>query len=513
MKTITITLFIYLFVIHSFGQAPSIQWQKSLGGGEYEYAKEVALTSDGGSIAVGFTESIDGNVSFSHGGGDCWVVKTNASGSIDWEKSYGGTGFDYGYSIQQTTDGGFIVAGYSESNDGDVLLNNGGGDSWIMKLNNTGVIQWQKNYGGSMNDNAQCIRQTIDGGYIVAGNSESSDGDVVNSKGGSDCWILKLDDFGMIDWQQSLGGSSYDYVQDIKQTPEGGYVLCGGTHSTDGDVEEQNGNGDVWIVKLNNIGNITWEHSFGGSNYDFAQSIELSSEGGYILAGYSESSDGDVIGSHGGGDFWVIKCNDTGNLQWQKSLGSSGNDYAYCVKQTISGGYILAGYAELNDGDVSGNHGIYDCWLVELNTTGVLIMQKSFGGSGVDIAYSICQTSSMCYTIAGYSESNDGDVTGNHGNGDSWVIKLNSLSVGMESQQESIAINVSPNPSNGNFIFSGLEEGSSIVVYDVAGKIIFQENETNHNHSVDISNHAKGIYFYNVGLKNGGWVNGKIILN
>lgn len=512
MKKTTTFLIASLFSINSFAQAPSVQWQKAFGGDSYDYTKEVALTSDGGSIAVGYTESVNGDVSFNYGAGDCWVIKIDAAGLVQWEKSFGGSGFDYGHSIQQTTDGGYIIAGYSESTDGDITTNAGGGDCWIIKLDNSGSIEWQHTYGGTVNDNGKCIRQTVDGGYIVAGNTESSDENVSINYGASDCWLLKLDNVGMIEWEKTLGGTSFDYAQDIKQTPEGGYILCGGTHSNDVNVTEQNGNGDCWIVKLNNIGNIVWEHSFGGTDYDFAQSIELA-DGGYIIAGYSESSNGDIVGAHGGGDCWIIKCNSLGDLQWQKSLGGTGNDYGYSIKQLNNGGYILTGYSESNNGDVSGNHGSYDCWFVQLSAAGFLEMQKSFGGTGVDIGYSIRQISASSYVIGGYSESIDGDVSGNHGGGDSWIIHLNVLSVNVEENVYAAAIVVSPNPSSGNFNFVGLEEGSDIVVYDVAGKIIHQVTEVTVNYSLDMGSRAKGVYFYSVRKQNGVSINGKIILN
>lgn len=512
MKKAVIILFIYLLSVNSFGQSPSIQWQKSFGGGMYEYAKEIEATIDGGYITAGYSESSDGNVSFNHGAGDCWIVKTNASGSIQWENSYGGTGFDYGCSIQQTSDGGYIVVGYSESNDGDITANKGAGDCWVIKLDNSGTIQWQKTYGGALNDNGQSIRQTIDGGYIVAGNTESSGGDVTVNYGGSDCWILKLDSSGLLEWEKTLGGSSYDYAQDIRQTADGGFILSGGTHSNNGDVAEQNGNGDCWIVKMSDTGNIIWENSFGGSDYDFAQSIEETYDGGYIAVGYSESVNGDITDAHGNGDCWVIKCNSSGNIEWQKALGSSGNDYGYSIIQATGGEYVLIGYSELNDGDVTGNHGNYDCWVVQLNETGNVYVQKSFGGTGVDIGYSIRQTSAVSYIIAGYSDSNDGDITGNHGSGDSWVIKLNLLSVGVEENLQPLTINVSPNPSNGNFNFSGLMEGSIIDIYDVTGKIVSHETTETINYSVDITNQAKGIYFYNVISKSGEYLKGKIII-
>ncbi|MCX6296904.1 MAG: T9SS type A sorting domain-containing protein [Bacteroidetes bacterium] len=513
MKNIATFLFVYLLSTNIHGQFSSIQWQKSIGGGMYEFSKEIEYTSDGGTINIGYTESSDGDVIFNHGGGDCWIVKLNASGAIDWKKTYGGTGFDYGYSIKQTPDGGYIAAGYTESHDGDVTINKGGGDCWIIKLDNSGTIIWQKTFGGTLNDNGQSIALTADGGYIVTGYTESNNGDVTWNYGAGDCWVLKLDNSGSIQWQKSLGGSSYDFGQDIKQTSDGGFILSIGSNSNDGDVLTQHGNGDCWIVKLDNSGSIQWQKSFGGSNYDFGQSIEQTIDGGFILAGYSESNDGDVTAQHGNGDCWVVKCDKFGNLQWQKALGSSGNDYAYSIKQIDNGGYVLTGYSGLNDGDVIGNHGDYDCWVIELDNMGIVRMQKSFGGTGTDIGYSIRQTSPDSYIIAGYSTSSDGDVIGNHGGGDCWILRLNvsTLSIADYSQEQTIT--VAPNPSSGNFNFSGLQDESNLVIYDITGKIILQSEVKGINYSLNLKDEEKGIYFYSVTKKDGTNKTGKIILN
>lgn len=513
MKKLATLLFIYLYSANISGQSISIQWQKAFGGAMYDYGKEIETTSDGGYITTGYSESSDGDIFFNHGGGDWWVVKSNSLGSIQWEKTYGGTGYDYGYSIKQTADGGYIVAGYSESADGDVTGNHGGGDCWVIKLDTSGVVQWQKTYGGTLSDNAQCIRETNDGGYIICGYSESFDGDVTGNHGGGDCWIFKLDNSGTLEWEKTLGGSSYDFGQGIKQTSDGGYILTGGTNSNDGDVIGQNGNGDCWIVKLDNAGNIIWQNSLGGTNYDFGQSIEETIDDGYIIAGYSESVNGDVFGSYGGGDCWVVKCDNLGNLIWQKTLGSSGNDYGFCIQQINDGGYILTGYSELNDGDVTGNHGNYDCWVVKLDESGNSLMQKSFGGTGVDIGYSIRQITNGSFIIVGYSESNDGDITGDHGGGDCWVVRLSESSLGMEDNSLAQTISISPNPSSGNFNVSGLENGNRIEFYDISGKVIFQTKVSGSNYSLDLTDKARGIYFYRVNMKNGKSSTGKIILN
>ena len=343
---------------------------------------------------------------------------------IAWQKSFGGSGSDYAQSIQQTTDGGYIVAGWSTSIGGDVTGNNGGVDYWIVKLDANGNITWQKSLGGTGGDHAYSIQQTTDGGYIVAGNSTSNDGDVTGFIGSWDYWIVKLDANGNITWQKSLGGSNGDEAYSIQQTTDGGYIVAGWSLSNDGNVTGNNGSSDYWIVKLDATGNITWQKSLGGSGVDFAYSIQQTTDGGYIVAGYSNSNNGDVTGNNGSNDFWIVKLDTTGNITWQKSFGGSGNETAWSIHQTIEGGYIVAGWSLSNDGNVTGNNGSSDCWIVKLDASGNIISQKSLGGSNVDAAYSIHQTTDGGYIVAGWSDSNDGDVTVNNGNADFWIVKL-----------------------------------------------------------------------------------------
>jgi uncharacterized repeat protein (TIGR02543 family) len=415
---------------------PGIQWQKSLGGAISEDAQSIQQTFDGGYIVAGWSLSNDGDVTGNQGGVDYWVVKLNTSGNIQWEKSIGGSNYDEAYSIQQTSDGGYIVAGASGSNDGDINgVDHGGGDYWVAKLGADGNIQWEKSLGGSGTDSAQSIQQTSDGGYIVAGWSYSNDYEVNGGNhGASDFWVVKLNTGGAIQWQKSLGGLGYDYAHAIQQTSDGGYIVAGESNSNDGDVMGNHGGSDYWVVKLDTVGNIQWEKSLGGSGSDGAFSIQQTSDGGNVVAGYSSSNDGNVTGNHGGYDYWVVKLDTVGNIQWEKSLGGSGFDSARSIQQTSDGGYIVAGSSTSNNGDVNGNHGANDFWAVKLDAVGNIQWGKSIGGSGYENAKSIQQTSDGSYIIAGDSDSTDGDITGNHGNSDFWVVKLSWYTVTFDSQ-------------------------------------------------------------------------------
>ena len=462
---------ILLFVTLVFAQ-PSIVWQKCLGGSRYDVACSVQQTSDGGFIVAGYTGSNDGDVSGNHGSDDYWVVKLNSAGNIEWQKCIGGSYTDIACFIQQTSDGGFIVAGWTDSNDGDVSGNHGGIDFWVVKLNSSGDIIWQKCLGGSGDDRVYSVQQTSDGGFIVAGETESNDGDVSGNHGDLDFWVVKLNSSGDIIWQKCLGGSDDEQASSIKQTSDGGFIVAGKSYSNDGDVSGNHGYSDYWIVKLNSSGDIEWQKSFGGSGRDAASSIQQTSDGGFIVAGDTESNDGDVIGNHGWYDFWVVKLNSSGRIEWKKCLGGSRADAAYSIQQTIDGGFIVAGYNWSNDGDVSGNHGDLDFWVVKLNSSGYIVWQKCLGGSDDEQASSIKQTSDGGFIVAGNTESNDGDVSGNHGRFDFWVIKLSPVGVSENViVPEKFKLSVFPNPFNSSCAITA-PSGAKIEIYDLQGRVI-----------------------------------------
>lgn len=489
----------FLFFITTYNlsaQAPDIQWQKSLGGSSVDAALSIQQTTDGGYIVAGHSYSNDGDVSGNHGLYDYWIVKLNNTGDIQWQKSLGGSGRETAYSIQQTTDGGYILAGDSESNDGDVTGNHGGTDYWVVKLDSAGSIVWEKSLGGTLYDVAHSIFQTSDGGYVVAGESYSNDGDVTGNHGSGDYWVVKLDHTGDIQWQKSLGGSDRDVAHSIRQTADGGYIVAGGSESNDGDVSGNHGDYDFWIVKLNEVGDIQWQKSLGGSDFDWARSIQQTADGGYIVAGWSESNSGDVSGNHGLYDYWVVKLNNVGDIQWQKSLGGSDYERARSIEQTTDGGYIVAGFSASNDGDVSGNHGSYDHWVVKLDHVGDIQWQKSLGGSGNDRAYSAQQTADGGYIVAGQSKSNDGDVTGNHGYSDYWVVKLYPDNLGITEYSPQIA--VYPNPVTTVLNISANEPVKSVTVYNLLGQKVMSSSHFEATLQLDISGLPAGLYFMEI---------------
>jgi len=502
MKTIILfTTTLSLVANFYLSAQPGIEWQNALGGSGDEELTAITQTSDGGFILAGYANSNDGDVTGNIGGSDYWIVKLNNSGAIDWQKSYGGTNEDVAFSIEQTNDGGFIVAGCSTSNDGDVSGSHGGEDFWALKLTDTGALTWQKTFGGSANECAQSVQQTADGGYIIAGTSASNDGDVTGNHGESDYWVIKVTSAGDLTWQKSYGGSSFDLSEAIQQTTDGGYIVAGFTRSNDGDVSNNNGNYDYWVLKLDSSGAITWEKSFGGTSFDYGTAIQQTSDGGYVVAGITLSNDGDVTGNHGNADYWVLKLDAAGSLTWQKAMGGSELDYAYDIDQTADGGYVVTGYSYSNNFDVTGNHGSLDYWVVRMADTGSIEWQKCLGGANDDLAFGVKQTTDGGYIVGGYTTSNDGNVTGNHGAKDFWVVKLDPDGIGLNEISMSDMLNIYPNPTS-ETINVQMEDSAfgetQYTIFDFTGKVVLVGTTSKDAFQIDLGDLSLGIYIVQV---------------
>ena len=491
-KTITLLALCLIGTLSYAQQAPAIQWQKCLGGTSSDGANSIQPTADGGYILAGNTNSINGDVTGNHGGSDAWVMKISNTGSLQWQKALGGTNTDSASSIQPTADGGYILAGYTQSTDGDITGNHGLYDAWVAKLSSTGSLQWQKSLGGTYDDRVQSIQPTSDGGYVVAGFTLSSNGDVTGYHGGQDAWVVKLSATGAIIWQKALGGTGSDVANSIQPTTDGGYILAGYTQSTDGDLTGNHGLYDAWVVKLSSTGNLQWQKAFGGTSDDGAQSIQFTPDGGYFVVGLTWSNDGDVIGNHGNADAWVVKLSSTGSLQWQNTLGGTSGDFAQNFQPTTDGGYIVAGYTQSINGDVTGNHGGSDAWVLKLNSTGSLQWQKCLGGTSNDQAQTIQPAPDGGYIVAGTAISIDGNVTGNQGYGDAWVIKLGPELSTTGFVKEAIV--VYPNPTKAILTVQNNHQTpfEKIVITDLMGKIVL--TQTTNTNQINVEPLASGMY-------------------
>ncbi len=411
---------------------PVIVWEKNYGGTGEDIAHRIIQTLDGGYIVVGPSASNDIDLSdnSTYNSTDMWVVKTNSTGVLEWDEIYGGDGEDIARAVWQTFDGGYIVTGNSNSSSGtgDVDGNYGGSDIWVVKIDANGNTQWDENYGGVNAEIPNFIYQTLDDGYLIGGetNSGTLDNDITLSKGSQDIWLLKILFDGTKDWDKNYGGSGLEDFEKMIPTSDGGYIIAGFTTSSDGDLSDNGNNGgeDIWVVKIGADGDIEWDKNYGGAGDDNGFFIKETSDGGYIIVGSTTSSDGDVGENYGGSDVWVIKVSSNGFIEWEKNYGGTGTDIGYFIEETPDGGYFVTGHSESNDNDVSGNFGSRDIWVFKTDLVGNIEWEKNYGGSGYDFNYTTIPTLDGGYIVGGHSTSSDTDLDSNYGDDDSWIFKI-----------------------------------------------------------------------------------------
>jgi hypothetical protein len=417
MAVLLMTIIAFLSIVPAIAVSG---WEKSFGGIEEDMAYNIEQTQDGGYVVAGSTNSNDTAIMGNHGSYDGLVIKFDGNGLIEWQKCLGGSKSDFFNSIKKIKNGGYILAGSTASMDGDVIRNNNGYgfDFWVVKLNDTGNIQWQKCLGGSDDDRAFDIQPLNDGGFIVVGYAASIDGNVTGQHPGNcplvnctDFWVVRLNDSGDIMWEKCFGGSSWDSANSISLTDDGGYIVAGWTYSSDGNVSSPKGDQDIWIIKLNGIGNIEWEKSLGGSKQEWACDAQQTKDGGYIVIGSTNSRDGDVVGNNLTNDIWLVMLSETGSIQWKKCLGAQidegGSIYNYAndINQTTDGGYIITGSTNRNGNQV---------YLIKTNSLGEKQWYETFGGYGIgyDSGNSVRQTTDRGYILAGvtYSFGNSSQI-------------------------------------------------------------------------------------------------------
>jgi hypothetical protein len=348
---------------------PPGDWSQTYGGSGDDYARSVVQTSDGGYALAGFTDS-SGAGSF-----DFYLVKTDSVGNQNWTQTYGGSGDDEAYSLVQTSDGGYALAGYTSS------FGAGYYDFYLVKTDSAGNTQWSKTYGGPGDDEAYSLIQTGDGGYALAGYTDSFGG------GGYLFYFVKTDSSGTMLWNKTYGGPGESEAYSVIQTSDGGYALAGYTDSSG------TGGFDFYLVKTDSVGNMQWNKTYGGVGDDEAYSLIQTSDDGYALAGYTGST------SVGVNSFWLVKTNSIGDLQWSQTYGSTGDSEAYSLVQTSDGGYALGGFT-----DAVGAGG-YDVWLVKTDSAGGVQWSQTYGGPSDDFAYSLIKTSDGGYALVGYTDS------------------------------------------------------------------------------------------------------------
>lgn len=408
-----------------------IQGISTIGGSKNESAQSVVQTPDGGFALLGYAQSMDGDVLYKTDNSyDFWLIKFSASGEKEWQNVYGGTGDDRGQAIITTNDGGYAIAGTSKSNDNDVSSNAGSSDFWLVKLNGSGEILWEKSLGYAGADTAFSLIQTQDYGYLISGvldvtasNGAGNSRTNMQRHAGGDYWVIKLNSSGELQWSRYFGGTFTDTVYDTIETQNGNFIIVGASDSDDVDINNNKGTYDFWILKLSSSGNLIWEKSFGGSEIDNARAITATQDGNYLIVGDTRSYDIDVSTNKGAADIWVIKINTNGDLLWEKTFGGSSFDGVQAIHKTQDNEFIIAGNSRSADGDLTKNQGQNDAWLLKINGQGNTTSQSSVGGSEVDLLMDVTQLISGKIICVGNSNSSDYDILENKGFTDVLIIE------------------------------------------------------------------------------------------
>ena len=408
-----------------------------------------------------------------------------------WTKTFGGGYNDYGNSVQQTTDGGYITVGYTSS------YGAGGPDGWMIKTNASGDTLWTKTFGGNVEDWIWSVQQTTDWGYIMVGGTSSF------GAGSSDGWLIKTNASGDTLWTKTFGGGDNDYDNSVRQTTDEGYILVGVTESFGA------GNSDIWLIKTNASGDTLWTKTFGGDDNDYGNSVQQTTDEGYIIVGVTES-----FGA-GNSDIWLIKTNASGDTLWTKTFGGISLDRGYSVQQITDGGYILVGTTP------AFGAGYYNdaIWLIKTDVYGDTLWTKTFGGSDYDWGRSVQQMTDRGYIIVGCTYSFGA------GYSDVWLIKTTPDANIIEQYDDIIPFDYSlrqnyPNPFNPvTQVTYSLPQSNhvTLTIHDLLGKevqTLVNEYQTVGSYSVnfDASDLSSGIYFYQLKVGNNFIATKKMIL-
>lgn len=505
MKTLTTLLALLLSVLITQAQNSGIIWQKTIGGSNSDMLSAIIETSDDGYLVGGSSDSdISGEKSEnSKGGMDYWILKLDTTGTIIWQKTYGGSADEKLSSVEQTSDGGYIIGGTSSSGiSGDKTEDSRGkADYWVLKLDLNGNIVWQKSYGGNEYDDLVSIVETNDGGYLVAGQSSSAvSGDRTVSRNGlPDAWVLKLDSTGEIVWQKSYGSTDYNFackLSGLAKTNDGGFIL-----SSDLTIFMSQ-NTPFWVLRIDAAGNEVWDKTIRGDKADLFPKISSNPDGSYIISGISNSEafeDKTENAINGSFDYWVLKLDDVGNIEWQNTIGGDGTEGNVNAITQVDGGYLVSGYSDSNiSGDKTQNSiGGADFWFLKLNKVGIIEWQKTIGGEAGERGGRSIQTSDGNYLTAGSSESNiSGDKTENSRGGyDYWIVK-HAENLGIDENTFFSAISIYPNPANSTLQIDTQDVSiDQINIYSILGSRVRQMNVDSVSPTVEVSNLASGVYY------------------
>jgi len=493
---------IIVLLFFSVSHSQKLDWEQSYGGIHGEYLMDAIPTSDYGFILAGSSVSgKTGNKKQPNAGNlDYWVWKMNEHGDQEWQKSFGGDGRDLLYSIAHTFDGGFILGGSSDSNavkgikKGDCKGNE---DYWVIKLDAHGEVEWERTLGGKGQDILTKVLPTKDGGYILGGSSGSdhSEDKEQNAYGGLDFWIVKLDSKGNTEWERTLGGKYQELLRSMLITADGGYLLGGYTNSpVSADKSADNPTGDFWVVKLDKSGKMEWEHTHGGDGNDDLYVLLQTQDGNYLAGGYSNSSF-----TKNGTDILLMKLDHNGMMKWQESYDIGPMDLLTSLTENPDG-TLIAGInskgAPASMMKTKKKEGIDDYVIMKLSSEGRDHWSRNIGSAGVDVLKKVIITRDGGYLLAGISNSDRPSKQRNNqiGGNDFWVVKLADED---KDKAEKLSIEAFPNPADSftNVIVGYDYNKGTAKLFDLNGRQL-QSFEITGNRTVPVnmSGLPMGIY-------------------
>ena len=512
---------LYLFLMLPI-HAQDILWEKSYGGKHADYLFDAQPTADYGFILAG--SSLSGKTGSktddNNGDLDYWVWKMDENGEPDWQKSLGGSGADKLYSIRNTHDGGFILAGTSDSQAGPQKKEacRGHEDAWVVKLNAKGAEEWQKTIGGTGQDLIKSIVPTADGGYILAGSSASGISPLIlkdgadpygkseKCRGNLDYWIVKLDEKGTIAWQRTLGGQYADVLESIAQTKDGGYIVGGYSNSPASPDKGHDGYGagDYWIVKLDKDGTPQWQKTLGGEEDDHLYTIIQTKDGGYMAGGNSASaaSGNKSRANRKGTDIWVVKLDETGEVLWQETYNTGAVDVLTSMVENNDGTVLIGGYAqtEMLGTAKKDKKEINDYIAFKIAADGEELWKKTVGSHGEDILKKLLETRDGGYLLTGTSMGViSGDKNSGKGSNDFWVVKLRDKEK-KEKPEKKASIEAIPNPATQftNIIVGFDFISGTATVFDLSGRLMQSFPVTSRTIPVELNGYPEGMYIVEV---------------
>jgi hypothetical protein len=458
---VAITMLVSIITAHA---QPDSLWSRTYGGIDNETCKSVQQTTDGGYILAGYIESSPPSDM------DIWLIKTDANGDSLWSRTFGGDNRDECLFFHQTLDGGYAFGGATES------FGAGDWDFWLVKTDANGDSLWSKTYGGVNSERCYSLLQTTDEGYLLAGYTDSF------GAGNDDIWLLRTNANGDSLWSRTFGGSQDDVCASLHQTLDGGYVLVGSTESYG------SGEGDIWLVKADTNGDSLWSRTFGGGSDETGYQVQQTPDSGYFIAGATRS-----FGS-GWFDAWIVKTDASGDSIWSRTFGGSEADFLPAMRQTMDGGYVLAGMS------FSFRIGLSNFWAVKTNVDGDSLWSLILGGSSSDACFSVQQSSDGSFMLAG------GSYSYGAGHSDFWIVKtgpdpVDAVDKGFTPLPEATDLSAYPNPFNSELTLTVTGFGRDVRIslhnllgqeVDVIHDGVLADNRIHYSAPADL---ASGLYF------------------